>query len=907
MVATVRSLPSTPSILWYLVSSFLYFDVIHTVQIQMATYSKFAVGMSDGEVQLFLLLCTAVAVLGGLLYGFLCQRVTIRTATLVALVNWAAVFVLSLVVRDHRLFLGVGFLAGIGLGGVKVTSRLALIALVPKERLTEFFGFFTLAGEAAFGPRPARLGRRPLALPGPEPFGLPGRALRPSCRPSRRHRSLPESPVPERSVRARYPRALMSTVTAPATVSVPLLDLKKQYASIREEVKRTADEIFESQYFILGPRVEAFEKAVAAYVGTKHAVGMSSGTDAQLAAMMALRIGPGDDVVTSPYTFFSSAGAIARLGARPVFCDIDPATFNVDPVKLARAITPKTKAIQPIHLYGQSADMDPILDVARKKGIPVIEDACQSLGAAYRGKKAGSMSEFGCFSFFPSKNLGAFGDGGMVTTNDDATAQTLRAMRMHGETSRYYHRFVGGNFRLDAFQAAILHVKLPHLDGWAEGRRRNAKEIEAPLPRFRRPAVREGGALLPARGVRLFPRLQPVRRPRREGAPRRAEGSPRRAADRQRHLLPGAAPPSGVLRVPRRQGRGLPGVREGRRRDARAPGLPRALGGAEALPRLHARRVLEELRSPGNSLHPGDGHLDLRPLLRVDVVDAGEDVGRREAGRVETALAQGPDDGRSSWISACSGIAKLETSTSASRTTSPGSRSKTLGSRSGDRRPVLDSFLGREDDRNAAADAEIARSPFVHDERVGALVHALSPFQFVDLEVEPEERSGGVLAGPVLPARRAARARARRRRSRREVSWCSSVLLRSFCLFGGGIEKAEVVLHFVERGRGDVSDEEAVLCAERRGGGKDLPDGRGGRRTLPPRRLHRRDGRFDDSGRPFGFGCRQARHDSFRGRGRAGRGDTLRRGAGGLAAKEDGASNRGQKCGRREKDPRPAP
>ena len=290
----------------------------------------------------------------------------------------------------------------------------------------------------------------------------------------------------------------MSAVTAPAAVSVPLLDLKKQYASIREEVKRTADEIFESQLFILGPRVEAFEKAVAAYVGTKHAIGMSSGTDAQLAAMMALRIGPGDDVVTSPYTFFSTAGAVARLGARPVFCDIDAATFNVDSAKLARAITPKTKAIQPVHLFGQCADMSPILDVARKKGIPVIEDACQSLGAAYEGKKAGSMSEFGCFSFFPSKNLGAFGDGGMVTTNDDETDRTLRAMRMHGETSRYHHRFVGGNFRLDAFQAAILHVKLPHLDGWAEGRRKNAKEIEA--------LYLEAGGLPYEKGGLSFPR-----------------------------------------------------------------------------------------------------------------------------------------------------------------------------------------------------------------------------------------------------------------------------------------------------------------------------------------------------------------------------------------------------------------
>jgi dTDP-4-amino-4,6-dideoxygalactose transaminase len=295
-----------------------------------------------------------------------------------------------------------------------------------------------------------------------------------------------------------------ATTAAPAAVAVPLLDLKKQYVAIREEVKRTADELFESQMFILGPRVEAFEKAIAAYVGTKHAIGMSSGTDAQLAAMMALRIGPGDDVVTSPYTFFSSAGAIARLGARPVFCDIDPATFNVDPTKLAKAITPKTKAIQPIHLYGQCADMDPIVEVARKKGIPVIEDACQSLGAAYRGKKAGSMSEFGCFSFFPSKNLGAFGDGGMVTTDDDATAQNLRAMRMHGETSRYYHRFVGGNFRLDAFQAAVLHVKLPHLDGWAEGRRKNAKEIEALYLEYGGLPYEKGGLSFPREAASCF-------------------------------------------------------------------------------------------------------------------------------------------------------------------------------------------------------------------------------------------------------------------------------------------------------------------------------------------------------------------------------------------------------------------
>jgi len=285
--------------------------------------------------------------------------------------------------------------------------------------------------------------------------------------------------------------------TMPLAVPVPLLDLKKQYATLRDPIRAATDELFESQGFILGPKVEAFEKAIAGYVGVKHAIGMSSGTDAQLAAMMALGIGPGDDVVTSPYTFFASAGAVVRLGARPVFCDIDPATYNVDPEKLAKAITPRTKAIQPIHLYGQCADMDPILSVAKAKGIPVIEDACQSLGAAYKGKKAGALGDFGAFSFFPSKNLGGFGDGGMVTTNDDAMAATLRALRMHGETSRYHHKLVGGNFRLDALQAVVLQVKLPHLDSWAEGRRQNAAEIERRFLEHGGKTYEEGGIGFP--------------------------------------------------------------------------------------------------------------------------------------------------------------------------------------------------------------------------------------------------------------------------------------------------------------------------------------------------------------------------------------------------------------------------
>jgi dTDP-4-amino-4,6-dideoxygalactose transaminase len=270
----------------------------------------------------------------------------------------------------------------------------------------------------------------------------------------------------------------VTTPSAPPAIPVPLLDLKKQYQTLKDEMLRVTAEVYESQGFILGPRVEAFEKAVAAYVGARHAIGMSSGTDAQLAVMMALGVGPGDDVVTSPYTFFASAGAVARLGARPVFVDIEPESFNLDPAKLERALTAKTKAIQPVHLYGQCADMDPIREIAKEKGIHVLEDACQSLGAAYKGVKAGALGDSCAFSFFPSKNLGGFGDGGMVTTNDDALAATLRAMRMHGETSRYHHKFVGGNFRLDALQAAVLHVKLPHLDGWAEARRTNAKDIE---------------------------------------------------------------------------------------------------------------------------------------------------------------------------------------------------------------------------------------------------------------------------------------------------------------------------------------------------------------------------------------------------------------------------------------------
>jgi dTDP-4-amino-4,6-dideoxygalactose transaminase len=261
-----------------------------------------------------------------------------------------------------------------------------------------------------------------------------------------------------------------------ATDEVPLLDLKAQHAAIREEILPALMRVVESQHFILGPEVEALERDCAAYCGAEHALGVSSGTDAILLALMGLEIGPGDEVVTSPYTFFATAGCVHRLGARPVFVDIDPLSFNLDPSALEAAITPRTKAILPVHLYGRCADMEAILAIARRRGVKVIEDAAQAIGAEHRGRRAGSMGDVGCFSFFPSKNLGGYGDGGLVTTRDAALADRLRLLRVHGSKPKYYHRFVGGNFRLDAIQAAVLRVKLRHLDDWTAGRQRNAAD-----------------------------------------------------------------------------------------------------------------------------------------------------------------------------------------------------------------------------------------------------------------------------------------------------------------------------------------------------------------------------------------------------------------------------------------------
>lgn len=258
-------------------------------------------------------------------------------------------------------------------------------------------------------------------------------------------------------------------------MNVPLLDLKAQYAPLRNEIRSAIDRVCEAQEFILGPEVKELEKEIAAYCGSQHAVGVSSGSDALLAALMALGIGPGDDVITSTYSFFATAGVVARLGARPVFVDVDPSTFNIDAMAAAAKVTAKTKAVIPVHLFGNVADMDPILAAARARGIPVVEDAAQAIGAAdSKHRQAGTIGDIGCFSFFPSKNLGAFGDGGMVVTDDDALGEALRILRIHGGKPKYHHKIVGGNFRLDAIQAAVLRIKLGHLRDWTESRRKNA-------------------------------------------------------------------------------------------------------------------------------------------------------------------------------------------------------------------------------------------------------------------------------------------------------------------------------------------------------------------------------------------------------------------------------------------------
>lgn len=257
--------------------------------------------------------------------------------------------------------------------------------------------------------------------------------------------------------------------------NVPLLDLKAQFSRIENEVREAIDGVLKSQMFIMGPEVTAFEQEIADFCGATNGIGVSSGTDALLVSLMALGIGPGDEVITSPYTFFATAGAIARLGAKPVFVDIDHDTYNIDPGLIEAVITTKTRAILPVHLFGQCAEMDSVLDLARHYEFPVIEDAAQAIGATDKGRHAGSMGTAGCFSFFPSKNLGGYGDGGMVLTSDGELAEKIKVLRVHGSKPKYFHEVIGGNFRLDALQAAVLRVKLRYLAQWSGERAQNAE------------------------------------------------------------------------------------------------------------------------------------------------------------------------------------------------------------------------------------------------------------------------------------------------------------------------------------------------------------------------------------------------------------------------------------------------
>ena len=262
-------------------------------------------------------------------------------------------------------------------------------------------------------------------------------------------------------------------------MGVPLLDLKAHHEPLHQEIMAALEQTFRSQAFILGPEVGKLEERVAAYCQTTYGIGLSSGTDALLIALMALGIGPGDEVITTPYSFFATAGAVVRLGAKPVLVDIDPVTYNLDPTKIQSALTAKSKAIIPVHLYGQCADMAPIVDVAKQYNLSVIEDAAQAIGSEYGdGRRACSMGTIGCLSFFPSKNLGCLGDGGMAVTNDPDLAERMRVLRVHGSKPKYYHKRIGGNFRLDTIQAAVLNVKLNYLDGWTKRRQENATRYE---------------------------------------------------------------------------------------------------------------------------------------------------------------------------------------------------------------------------------------------------------------------------------------------------------------------------------------------------------------------------------------------------------------------------------------------
>jgi len=341
--------------------------------------------------------------------------------------------------------------------------------------------------------------------------------------------------------------------------NVPLLDLGPQNRALEAQFEAAFRDVLRSNQFIMGPRLEAFEQDCAAFLGVKHAFGVSSGTDALLLALMALGVGEGDEVLIPSFTFFATAGSVARLGATPVWVDVDPHTFNLDLADAARKTGPRARVIMPVHLFGQSCDLDAVQAFAAAHKLRVVEDAAQSMGARWKGRPTMSAGDFGATSFFPSKNLGGMGDSGLVTTQDDALAERARILRVHGMQPKYHHREVGANFRMDPLQAALLHLKLPQLPGYN---------------RFLRPR-----------------HLEPVHAPRAGRPARRAQGLPHGAQDRLRDLLPHPAPPSGMLRgrgLSRRRPRAR--LRAARRRSPQRPDLPRAHSRAAPMGRRLARR-----------------------------------------------------------------------------------------------------------------------------------------------------------------------------------------------------------------------------------------------------------------------------------------------------------------------------
>lgn len=297
--------------------------------------------------------------------------------------------------------------------------------------------------------------------------------------------------------------SMAAKTTQKPSQAFPFLDLKAQYAGIRDEVELAIRRVMESQHFILGPEVAALEREIAQFTGCRHAIGCASGSDALILALMALEIGRGDEVITAPFTFFASAGSIARVGAKPVFADIEPETFNISPEAIEKAITPNTRAIIPVHLFGMAANISVIQEIAAAHKLPVIEDAAQAIGARHEGRAVGGFGAVGCFSFFPSKNLGGAGDGGMITTNDAELAERLKLLRVHGARTKYEYEILGVNSRLDALQAAILRVKLRHLDEWANARRRNADRYRELFHEFRLEATVTAPAA-PTRFVHVY-------------------------------------------------------------------------------------------------------------------------------------------------------------------------------------------------------------------------------------------------------------------------------------------------------------------------------------------------------------------------------------------------------------------